>query len=348
MKRLAVLPSIGAAIIAAFLILIIPSSSYADLAPVGIWNGNVGLSVDAVGSNNSTVGNILASIPTGSTIEAAYLYSAGTPYPWYSNSPRTAADYNTSGITLAGNAVTSFNKIVGATSTRPDIGKFYTGRADVTSLIQTLATGGPDYSWSITEGNANYRIDGEVLAIVYSNSSLPKGSVVLLDGGQNTSGETTTVNFGSPLGDVTDPAFFANMALGISFSTGYSQHSIVDVNGTRLTSSAGGYDDGGSSDGGLITAGGIGDSILNPADPNNIGNSSYDDELYSLVSFLEEGDTGFSIYTQNPTNDDNIFFMGLHIAADVGSVNQVPEPMTALLVGLGMIGLLGYGRKLKD
>lgn len=307
--------------------LAVPAS--ATLNPAGIWNGKVGLSVDAVGSNNSTVGNILAEIPNGSTILKAYLYSAGTPFPWYSNSPDTLAEYNSSGITLAGNLVDNFSKLVGSTAkpNRPDIGDWFTGRADVTALISSLVGAGPSYAWAITEGLLNTRIDGELLAIVYENAALPEGSVAILDGGQNTGGETTTVNFANPLGDVTDPNFVADMSLGISFSVTSSQVSQIDINGNRMSSSAGGIDDGVGSDGGLITAGGIGDTNANPANPNS--NTSPDDELYDLKPFLTQGDTSFSIFTKNPSNDDNIFFMGLTITAKLDRVNDTPaDPPT--------------------
>ena len=137
----------------------------------------------------------------------------------------------------------NYDTIVGAGSGRANIGQWYTGRADVTNLVSSLATGGPNYSWSVAETNLNNRIDGEVLAIVYEDAALPTGSVILLDGGQDTRGEMTTVNFASALGDTSNPSFFADMSLGISFSTATgSQVSRVDVNGDRLTSSAGGYD----------------------------------------------------------------------------------------------------------
>lgn len=330
------------------------SSAFATLTAIEAVTGNVGMSIDAAGSNGTPAGTLQAEIPVGATVTKAYLYAAGTPYPWYPNvanpaSPQTAAEYNAAGISVGGTSITNFDTIVGAVSDRVNLGEWFTGRADVTSVVQGLQAADPgasSYNWDYIEGgNLNNRIDGAVLAVIYEHPSLPVSTVAFLDGGQKTGGETTTVNFASPLTGTGAPGFFANMSLGISFSVTSSQTSLVDINGTRLTSSAGGFDDGTSGDGGLITAGGIGDSTANPAAP--FSNSSPDDELYDLTPFLSDGDTSFDIFTKNDSNDDNIFFMGLHISAEIKDINDenpndpsVPEPAAAIWIGLTGLGAL--------
>lgn len=322
------------------------TSTRADLTPVGTFQGNVGLSIDGVGGNSTPVGDIMAEIPVGSAVLQAYLYVAGTPFPWYANSPTTIADYNGAGITLEGNAVTNFSAIVGAISDRPDIGRWYTGRADVTNIVQSLVAADPltsSHSWTYSEGGVlNNRIDGGVLAIIFEHASLPEATVVLLDGGQRTGGETTDFSYGDPLGDPNEPGFFMHMSLGISFSC-CGQVSSVNVNGQQLSSSAGDNDDGGAFDGGLITVGGIGDSLANPTNPLSVDPLA-DDELYNLQPFVSEGDTLLRIRTSNVTNDDNIFLMALHTSAPV---SFVPEPTSVALIGIGLPAaiLLGVRRR---
>jgi hypothetical protein len=316
----------------------------ADLTSAGTWNGHVGLSVDGIGSNSSPVGTVQAEIPVGATILQAYLYSAGTPFPFYTDSPKSLADYNSAGITLAGNPITNYSVLVGATSTRADIGRWFTGRADVTNLVRTLTFGAvtSSFSWAVSEGTKNDRIDGEALAIVYSLPSLPLGSVALLNGGQNTAGETSIVNLGTPLTDPSAPGFAAELGLAISFSC-CSQDSQINVNGSPLAIHAGNFDDGlGGGDGSLFTVGGLGDPFTN--------NASYaaDRERYDLRPFLSTGDTSFSIFTTNPTNDDNIFFASVYLTGDITSVTPgIPEPETyaMMLAGLAALGAVARRRK---
>jgi hypothetical protein len=83
----------------------------------------------------------------------------------------------------------------------------------------------------------------------------------------------------------------------------------------RLTSSAGGQDDGVAANGALITAGGIGDTNANPppfAPPADF--NVPDDELYDLLPFYSAGDLLVNVRTINPSNDDNIFFAAFCIS----------------------------------
>ena len=59
----------------------------------------------------------------------------------------------------------------------------------------------------------------------------------------------------------------------------------------------------------MITVGGFDDSNQNPSDPSARGPTpKFDDELYSLVPFLSAGDETITVTTQNPSDDDIIFF----------------------------------------
>jgi len=207
-------------------------------------------------------------------------------------------------------------------------------RADVTTQVATKIGGGAasPFLFDVLSENPNDSIDGTVLALVYSNPAEQERTISFLDGNTAATGTTTFVNLTTPLTStqLLAPTFEALMSLGIGFSfqTDSDQYSTIDVNGTRLTSSAGGQDDGNPTnigDGGLITVGGIGDSTANPANPFAIPSSDFsvaprlDDELYTLKPFLNVGDTQIRIDSTNPSNDDNIFFVGINLTA-----NQAP------------------------
>jgi hypothetical protein len=140
--------------------------------------------------------------------------------------------------------------------------------------------------------------------------------------------------------DTTDPNLELEMSLGISFGYqqyGTPQYSIVNVNNQHLTSSAGGDDDGDHADGALLTVGGLDDSNNNPVNPSATPvDSRTDDELYNLLPFVANGATSIQVFTQNPSNDDNIFFSSFYLTSTTALVGEgiiLSPPSAVNLVG---------------
>jgi hypothetical protein len=287
------------------------------------------LSIDGFGSLSNN-GVIQANIPTGSTIQRAYLYATSI---W--NNP-------VNGVTFHGNALS----VGSATILGPDENPATTARWDVTSIIDSSFTGGLQ-DFSILENGDN---DGEVLVVAYSNPSTQGFTSVILDGELSTTGDTVEFNFASI--PYTGGAFLVSLASSYSRQPS-GQFTQIDVttNSTinrRLTTSAGGADDrttGELSDNGnLITVGGIGDNPANVAPTTEPMDTNLDDEYYNLAlgnsanpaPFILPGDTFLRLTTQNPTDDDNVFGMFITI-----SPTPVPEPsMTLGIFGIGAIGAL--------
>jgi hypothetical protein len=294
---------------------------------------NAALSIDGFGSLSNN-GIIQANIPAGSTIQRAYLYAASV----WNKSP-------VYGVTFHGNQL-SLNS---ATILSPNKNLAETARWDVTNIIASSFTGGLQ-DFSIVENGQN---DGAVLVVAYSNLSTQGFTSVILDGELSTGGDTVQFDFDSPY---TGGDFLVSLASSYS-SQPSGQFTQIDVttnstNNRRLSTSAGGQDDGEWVDvggGALMTVGGIGDD---PTNPDPLAPSSHgpriDDEYYNLAlgnsasaaPFISPGDTFLRLTTQNPTNDDNVF--GMFITSGFKSTaTPVPEPsMTLGIFGIGAIGIL--------
>jgi hypothetical protein len=292
---------------------------------------NAALSIDGFGSTTNS-GFIQANIPTGSIIQRAYLYAASV---W--NNP-------VKGVTFHGNPLS----VGSATILGPDENPATTARWDVTSIIASSFTGGLQ-DFSILEDGQN---DGAVLVVAYSNLSTQGFTSVILDGQLSTTGDTSRFNFASPY---TGGDFLVSLASSYSLQPS-GQFTQIDVttnstNNRRLTTSAGGQDDGEGFNGALMTVGGIDDNPTNP-DPFALSSDPsaprIDDEYYNLAlgnsdnaaPFISPGDTFLRLTTQNPSNDDNVF--GLFITSGFKiSPAPVPEPsMTLGIFGIGAIGIL--------
>lgn len=306
----------------------------ASLTSFATFNGNVGYSSDGFGSGAQS-GTISASVPVGSTVLAAFLYTST-----FSNGAFAGV-----GGTFNGNAVSYTALGVNAASCCA----LRAGRTDVTAIVRGVVDGGPGgvYNFTVTETSGSQ--DGEALVVVFSNPALAESTVGILDGFASVLGDTTSINFLNPL-DKTVPGFVAELALGIGFSfnsgNNPGQVSRVNVNGTTMTLVAGNFDDGAGANGALITVGSFDDPIT-PANPTVLT----DHERYDLNPFINNGDTVITLDTINGSRDDNIFLAVIHVTGEAG-VNapppsaNVPEPGTLVLLGLGILGLaLGRRRR---
>ncbi|URW74652.1 VCBS domain-containing protein [Sphingomonas donggukensis] len=252
-----------------------------------------------------TGGTFQVEVPTGSAVQKTFLYVTS-----YGNVAPTS-------ITLGTTVLTTF-EFLGQIQSNG----LRTYRVDVTAVVASIVGSGSATTFDIpvrNSGSGGANIDGFALTTVYSNPAETSRTIVFADGAGNPAGDQFAIGFANGV-DKTLPGFQAIMSVGIDFSYqggGSQQQSTIDVNGRRLTSSAGGSDDGADANGALITIGGVGDSIANPADPNaGTTGTRYDDELYDLSGFLAQGATSANIVTRNASGDDNIFFVGLNITAE--------------------------------
>lgn len=310
---------------AAVFVMVAAVPAQAGLTGFQTFNGNYGLSTDGWGGSDG-VGVISASVPSGSTIVAAYLYTATQ----FSNQNALPTSVLLDGMTVTYD--TSFPNATSCCS-------LSSHRADVTSIVQgVVGSGGGVFDFDIAEGSGNSAIDGSALVVVFENPVLPDATVGLLNGFANVSGDTTSINFIDPL-DPTDPNFFAEMVLAINFSC-CDQRSLVQVNGSLLTENAGNFDDGeNQANGSLITVGSF-DDPFSPANPTY----DQDTERYDLSTFISSGDTSIVVDTFNASQDDNIFLAGFYVSGIAGineppPTGDVPVPGTLLLFGAGLIGL---------
>ena len=312
--------------------LLIGAPAHASLVGFQTYNGKYALSTDGWGGSDG-MGVVSASVPAGSTVVAAYLYTA-TQFSSQTTLPTS--------VTLNGMSVTYDTSFPNATACC----SLSSHRADVTSIVQGVVGGGGGvFNFDIAEGANNSAIDGSALVVVYSNPSLPDATVGLLNGDAAVTGDTTSINFADPL-DPTDPGFFAEMVLGINFSC-CSQKSTVNVNGNLLTQNAGNYDDGeNQANGSLFTMGSF-DDPFSPVNPSY----AEDHERYDLSSFISMGDTSIVVDTINASHDDNIFFAGFYVSGIAG-INEPPPPPNGEVPIPGAVwlfgaGLLGLGRSLR-
>lgn len=290
--------------------------------------GRLFISADGGGSLNSSYTVQVQKPSNSAKVRQAFLMAASVGFDDY------VIPNGTGGIRLNTTGIT-WDKVIQSDITS------WNQEADVTSIVKPIvdAASPGRTSFTVTEGRSDL-IDGVALAVVFDDPSQTQDSTVsLLFGAQNTLGDTFSVKLASPI-QTTSPGARFTMGLGISYGAQNTcasgiQYSQIDVNGQRLTSSAGGEDDGSCENGALITVGGLDDSTNNPPDPfaGPNQNPRADDELYSLLPFINSTTTQVNIRTFNPSNDDNIFFAYFQISgtASISTGSCSPSSTTLCL-----------------
>lgn len=295
-----------------------------SLAPVITEIGRIGVSVDgAASAGDSSV--VQVEKPSGATVRRAFLMAATTGF---SRHRIGAGD-----VTIDGVGVTWNSEV----PTALDSYNYFT---EITPLVagklDAAAAGRVDFT--IREA-ATLDVDGVALVVVFDDPSLARDvSVVLFFGAQDPAGGAFSVGLSSPV-DTNDPNLWIDFCVGVSYSFQgpqvTDQFSEVEVNGKRLTSSAGGQDDGGDATGSLLTVGGLDDSPANPDPLSPPLDFDTDDERYDLVPYVEDGDTRITIETSNPSLDDNLFFACLSTSE---AVSQAEALFLTPIASTGAIG----------
>jgi choice-of-anchor A domain-containing protein len=285
--------------------------------------GNLALSVDGAGSNGASHLIEVEKPNATATVRKAFLLAASTGFR-----VRTLIDDD---VAINGTGMRWDAVIPGP------IGNS-NARADVTAIVKPIVDSAAPgrISFTLTEVDTT-GIDGEVLAVVFDDPMQGGTStVLLLFGSQAPAGDSFAITLAEPINPAARGAKI-DMGLGITFGfQGPQQYSIVEVNGSRLTTSAGGQDDGVAQDGALITAGGLDDSNANPSNPFATPTGPRDDdELYSLLPFVTPTSTNIAVTTQNPSNDDDILFAYFHLstAAILGEGIVLAPPSATNPVG---------------
>ncbi|MEP7141580.1 MAG: Ig-like domain-containing protein [Ferruginibacter sp.] len=285
-------------------------SNSSTIAAVGLQQfysstGHYTLSADGIGSTTSSMAIRVNKPNAQATVQKAILLSSVTF------------------TTMANGCVTIGGVPVNWDGTASSA-QFNSYWADVTSIVAAQINGFPAgiSTLNITECNTG-SIEGEGLLVIFNDAAATEKTIIVMVGAQNPLGDNFAVTLSQPI-DPNQPGALLDMGLGIGYGyqqNGGGQFSQVSVNGQRLTSSAGGEDDGDHANGALLTVGGIGDVNTNPVDPlAGPTNPRTDDELYTILPFITNTTTSLNINTINPSNDDNIFlaYFALSGAAIIG------------------------------
>jgi hypothetical protein len=260
--------------------------------------GKLSRSIAAVASDGAGGGRLTVRKPAGARVRKAYMAIASAGF---TGTPLTDP------VTVDGRQVAMMNEVA------TGIGS-YNYLSEITDLVRAKIDKAPagGVPFVLAEPQPGLA-DGEIVVVIFDDPAVRTDRTVsLLYGALGPTGDEYQVSLAAPI-EKADPVTRLELSLGISDSYqsgGARQDSTVDVDGKRLTGSAGGADDGAPHNGALITVGGDGDS---PA-------TATDDELYDLAPFVAVGDRSIAVRVANPSRDDNILLATLTMSPPVTGI----------------------------
>ncbi|UCH83712.1 MAG: hypothetical protein JSW50_14880 [Candidatus Latescibacterota bacterium] len=291
-------------------------------------SGRLSLSVDAMGTNLG-FGTVEVEKPEYGTVTKAFLVAAATGYVGH-----TIQDGE---ITINGHRIVwdqSIHNTIGSDNAVADVTRFVKTKIDAAPPGRVII--------DIAEDHSDL-IDGIILAVVFDDpNQSPDNAVALYFGAHSTAGDSLVIDLPNPVPE--NPMdvkylFSIGISFGLQTEGSKDQYSVIEVNGKRLTTSAGGPDDGSPKPGALITVGGLGDSPSNPEDayalPRNLLS---DDEYYDLAPFLTPGDSQIRVKTSSAARDENIFFAGFYSTRSK-TTPLAQAPTGPALAGAGAVAL---------
>ena len=308
------------------------------------WAGKGNWSVSGVGKENafttkhSEENPLVAIVPSGSTVEKAFLYCIADNFSEYHDFPLVQFGEELIGVRWRRlEPIARMSNIVEREVFRADVTEIVAGRVG-SGGDQPFLFPIHEYDYEEESGVNRYQIEGEALVVIYSNPAEQNRSILIADGASFPRIEEPLAMVADAPIDPGEAGFEALLSVGIAGSLQASQNApggdsteitlladaIVNpietlIASRVLTESAGGGDDaadGAQVKGRRITIGGIADSPDNPGteSPHN-GNPRHDDELYSM-DFLQHPFRTLQPTIRVSSSSQTLFFVGLNVTSD--------------------------------
>ncbi len=223
--------------------------------------------------------------------------------------------------------------------------RFNTYYGDVTELVKTTidehAAGIFDLTFDQGDNADGDYVEGGSLIVIFDDPNAELSSIYLQAGTSDPAGDSFSFDFDALTLDKLANPMILSIGASNSYQTdapddgeggsGVNQHSNITVNGNVISDSAGGCDDMvdypvGCNSMGYNTIGGVGDDLDMPTVPwTNPPGYFAEDELYDIASMMTVGDTGLTVETINPSNDDNLYFAGVYLTGILPSDTYCTE-----------------------